>query len=43
MIFHNLYKAESMDQLHLEATWIPGEVHVESRWILNEIVGWSIF
>ena len=32
-----------MDQLHLEATWIPGGVHVESRWILNKIMGWSLF
>ena len=39
--FHNLYKAESMDQLHLESMWIPGGVHVDSRWILSKIVAWG--
>ena len=32
-ILHNLYKAESMNQLHTEDTWIPGGVQMESRWI----------
>ena len=31
-ILHNLYKAESMDQLHLEDAWIPAGFQVESMW-----------